>query len=222
VSPGLPREAAATLGLSHKIQPLTPEPREARVKTAATKSTHKTQPRFTHPQSNPLPKSTVDLGCEQLIWVEKNPIPAPFLKDRHAFCLITTRPSKNTNQIQTVTGQKIYPTFLLIQVEKIFLPHSRFSPLRLRLSLEFKPWFHPTKQPSIFNPTQPCANPGKPTQHPPPPCPFLAGKIKIPYSSRFFRSSPVKASSTKSSLVKYFLETNCDRRTMHSIFTFLT
>lgn len=63
-----------------------------------------------HPKStSPNSKSTVDLGCERLIRVEKAAPTRLFLDIGQSFCLITTRHLKRANRIQTATHQKIYP-----------------------------------------------------------------------------------------------------------------
>ena len=139
LSPGLPREAAATRGkLSHKIQPLISRkcgPREARIKIAAhspkiQNSTLKIRHCFLHPQTNPHPKSTlahpkstVDLGCEQLIRGENGlrpplsptfyrPKSGPKIRESNQNQTATNQKSgpkiRESNRIQTVTNQKIF------------------------------------------------------------------------------------------------------------------
>ena len=125
LSPGLSREAAATLGkLSYKIQPLIPKPRKARIRTAANSpkiqnSTLKIQNWFPHPQTNPRltstlahPKSTVDLGGEGLIRVE-NGLRPPLSPT--CYRPISGPKIKESNQNQTVTGRKI---FIMVAVRK--------------------------------------------------------------------------------------------------------
>jgi hypothetical protein len=60
------------------------------------------------------PKSTVDLGCELLIW-GKNGLQTPALPvGRHSFRPITTRQMKRANQKQTDANQKINPLWPLL------------------------------------------------------------------------------------------------------------
>ena len=58
----------------------------------------------------PHPKSTVDLGCEGLIWVENTLISSRLGDPRRAFCPITTESSGDTEQNQTNAGRKIFFT----------------------------------------------------------------------------------------------------------------
>ena len=66
----------------------------------------------------PLPESRVDLGCEELIWVENRPVP-PFPEGgRPPFYLTTTRAWRHSNRTPAATDEKIYKAFPLIQVEE--------------------------------------------------------------------------------------------------------
>ena len=56
----------------------------------------------------PLPKSTVDLGCEVLIWVENRSVPPPSRGGWLSFCLIITRSWRRTNRITAVTDEIIF------------------------------------------------------------------------------------------------------------------
>ncbi len=126
-SPGLAAQRP-TPGKSHKIQPLIFRecgPREARIKIAA--NFPKIQHCFPHPQTNPHPKSTVDLGCEWSIRVENGLRPPLFPSSYHAFRLTTTRESRGANETKAVTHQKIYPASRLIQVETRALEFRNFS-----------------------------------------------------------------------------------------------
>jgi len=90
LSPELAAQRPTPGKLSHKIQPLISReggPREARIRTAANSpkiqnSTLTIQHCFPHPPTNPHPKSTVDLGCEELIRVE-NGLRAPLSPTCH-------------------------------------------------------------------------------------------------------------------------------------------
>jgi hypothetical protein len=120
-NPGLAAQRP-TPGKAHKIQPLMAKPREARIKIAA--NFPKIQPCFPHPPTHPhskstlaIPKSTVDLGCERLIWGENGFRSFLSHGHRHPFRPTTTRQSKGTDQIQTATHQKIYSASPLIQVK---------------------------------------------------------------------------------------------------------
>ena len=107
-SPGLAAQRP-TPGKSHKIQPLIPKPREARIRIAA--NSPKIQNWFPHPQTNPRltstfshPKSTVDLGCEPLIKVEnglRSPLSPTCYRPKSGPKI------KESNQNQTVTNRKI-------------------------------------------------------------------------------------------------------------------
>ena len=131
-SPGLAARRPTPGKLPHKIRPLISRycgTREARIKIAANSpkiqnSTLRIQHHFPHPQTNPHPKSTlanpkstVDLGCERLIWGENGFRSFLSHGHRHPFRPTTTRQSKGTDQIQTATHQKIYSASPLIQVK---------------------------------------------------------------------------------------------------------
>ena len=120
-SPGLAAQRPTPGNMFHKIQPLISRdcgPREARIKIAANSpkiqnSTLKIQHCFSHPQTNPHLKSTVDLRCEGLIWVE-NGLSPPLSP-------ISYRPKsgpkiRESNQNQTAAHQKIY------SASSLFLP----------------------------------------------------------------------------------------------------
>jgi hypothetical protein len=120
LSPGLAAQRPTPGKLSHKIQPLIPKPREARIRTAANSpkiqhSTLKIQHCFPHPQTNPHPKSTVDLGCEGLIRVE-NGLRSPLLPT--GYRPISGPKIKESNQNQTATHQKIYSASPLIPASR--------------------------------------------------------------------------------------------------------
>ena len=69
-------------------------------------------------QTNSNPKSTVDLGLEQLIRVE-NALLTSILRDHHhPFSSTMTRHLTRTNGNRTAARQKIYSTSLLIKVKK--------------------------------------------------------------------------------------------------------
>jgi hypothetical protein len=109
LSPGFPREAAAN---SPTIQ----------------NSTLKIQHCFSHPQTNPHPKSTlahpkstVDLGCEGLIRVENGlrpPLSPTYYRPKSGPKI------KESNQNQTATNQKIYFASLIIPASRSILPPS--------------------------------------------------------------------------------------------------
>jgi len=147
LSPGLAAQRPTPGKLPHKIQPLISRecgPREARIRIAANfpkiqNSTLKIQHCFPHPQTNPHPKSTVDLGCEGLIRVE-NGLRAPLSPT--CYRPISGPKIKESNQNQTATHQKIY------SASPLFLPRptKSFSP-------KFAPFFT-----ILFYPIPPFAN----------------------------------------------------------------
>jgi hypothetical protein len=118
-------------------------------------------PHFAHPQTNPLPKSTlahpkstVDLGCEELIRVDNglNSSPSPT-----RYRLKSGPKIKKFNQTQTVTGRKILP---------LVVSHGG-RPQGPILCL-------------ILYPTQLHATLGNPTQHPPTPAfLFAIGGLRV-------------------------------------------
>jgi hypothetical protein len=66
------------------------------------------QPTNPRPKSTPAyPKSTVDLGCELLIWGKNTAQTGLLLGLQYSFCSIITRPIAKSNQNQTETDQKI-------------------------------------------------------------------------------------------------------------------
>jgi hypothetical protein len=120
LSLGLAAQRPTPGKLSHKIQPLIPKPREARIRTAANSpkiqnSTLKIQHCFPHPQTNPHPKSTVDLGYEGLIRVE-NGLRSPLLPT--GYRPISGPKIKESNQNQTATHQKTYSASPLIPASR--------------------------------------------------------------------------------------------------------
>jgi len=141
-SPGLAARRPTPGKLPHKIQPLISRdcgPREARIRTPANlpkiqNSTLKIQHSLPHPPTHPHPKSTltnpkstVDLGCEELIKVD-NGLSTPFFPTRClSFCSIKTRHLRSANQTKTATCQKIYPASRLIQVKTPALEFRSFS-----------------------------------------------------------------------------------------------
>ncbi len=166
-SPGLAVPRPTPGKLSHKIQSLISRecgPRGARIKITANaltanppkiqNSTLKIQHYFPHQPTHPLPKSTlahpkstVDLGCEELIRVDNglNSSPSPT-----RYRLKSGPKIKEFNQTQTVTGRKILP---------LVVSHGG-RPQGPILCL-------------ILYPTQLHATLGNPTQHSPPPPFFL-------------------------------------------------
>jgi hypothetical protein len=62
------------------------------------------QPKSTPPH----PKSTVDLGCEELIRVENAPLSPLFPGHQRSFNLITTQRLTRANRMRTAAHQKIY------------------------------------------------------------------------------------------------------------------
>src|ERR1700722_20877153 len=56
----------------------------------------------------PYSKSTLDLGCEGLIWVENGLMPSLPGGCRHALCPVTTQPSRRSSRTQTAAKRKIY------------------------------------------------------------------------------------------------------------------
>jgi hypothetical protein len=68
-----------------------------------------------HPQTNPHPKSTVDLGCEGLIWVG-NGLRPPLSPT--SYRPISGPKIKESNQNQTATNQKIYSASPLIPASR--------------------------------------------------------------------------------------------------------
>jgi hypothetical protein len=54
------------------------------------------------------PKSTLDLGCEGLIWVENGFMPSLSRGCRHALCPVMTQPSRRSSRTQTAAKRKIY------------------------------------------------------------------------------------------------------------------
>jgi len=65
------------------------------------------------------PKSTVDLGCEQLIRVENTLLTSILQDHRHPFSSTMTRHLRHTNENRTATHQKIYPAPPLKNVSAI-------------------------------------------------------------------------------------------------------
>ena len=71
-----------------------------------------------NPQSNPADtKSTVDLGCEKLIWVDNTPQFPLFPAAHPSFPPIRTRPPGASNRNHAKSNQKIIRTASLIWVE---------------------------------------------------------------------------------------------------------
>ncbi len=114
-SPGLAAQRPTPGKLPHKIQPLISRDcgsREARIRITANSptiqnSTLKIQNWFPHPQTNPHPKSTVDLGCEPLIRVE-NGLRSP--PSRICYRPISGPKIRESNRIQAVTDRKNFIT----------------------------------------------------------------------------------------------------------------
>ncbi len=152
-SPGLAVQRPTPGKLSHKIQPLIPKPREARITIAANfpkiqNSTLKIQHCFPHPQANPHPKSTMahpkstlDLGCEGLIRVENG-----------------LRPPLSPTCYQPKSGPKIYSASLIIPAShsKCFLPFSSAASEEFQVKTRsiFRHPILPILTPHVFYRTQ--------------------------------------------------------------------
>jgi hypothetical protein len=74
-----------------------------------TASQYEPKSTLANPKStSPLPKSTVDPGCERLIWVEHTLTSPRFWDSRRAFCPITTRPCRRSNRTQAAAERKVF------------------------------------------------------------------------------------------------------------------
>ncbi len=196
LSLGLAAQRPTPGKLPHKIQPLMAKPREARIRTAA--NSPKIQHCFSHPQTNPHPKSTlahpkstVDLRCEGLIRVE-NGLRSPLLPT--GYRPISGPKIKESNQNQTAANQKIYSSFQLIPASrsKCFPPFP--STANEEFQVKTRPLFHHPYS-NLFHPM-----PTYSTHFDPPR--FLPGTITRAYSTQFFVSKAFKAIQSYSKLFK--------------------